>query len=159
MKRQIIFRGKRLDNGEWVYGDLLHMAGGCLIYFGDDTDTTSPDIERNCPIAVEFFKDEIAVVSSKTVGQFTGLLDRNGTEIYEGDIIHLNDEEFELEHGNGIVVFLDRDCGGRPCGGLWYVEDADEDSNTNTSLYDLWQCGEIEIIGNRFDNPDLLNGK
>lgn len=85
------------------------------------------------------------------IEQFSGLYDKNRKPIYEGDIIHLNDEEFELEHGNGIVEFLDKDCGGRPCGGLWYVEDADEDSSTNTSLYDLYQCGELEIIGNIHD--------
>lgn len=62
MKRILKFRGKRSDNGEWVVGDLLHIAGGCLIYFGSDTDTTEPDIEKSNPIAVEFFKDEIAVV-------------------------------------------------------------------------------------------------
>lgn len=58
MENRIIkFRGKRSDNGEWVVGDLLHIAGGCLIYFGSDTDTTEPDIEKSNPIAVEFFKE------------------------------------------------------------------------------------------------------
>ena len=71
MNRTIKFRGKRLDNGEWVYGDLLHIAGGCLIYFGSDTETESSDIQSDSKVAVELQKDEIAVVDPDTVGQFT----------------------------------------------------------------------------------------
>lgn len=137
--RPIKFRGKDSQSGEWFYGNL---------FVKDDRGRTHISTqERGC------FR-----INPDTIGQFTGLIDKNGMEIYEGDIIHLNDEEFELEHGNGIVVFLEKDLSGRPCGGLWYVEDADEDSRTDTGLYDLWQCGELEIIGNIHDNPQLLKG-
>lgn len=155
--RTIEFRGKRLKDGKWIYGNLADYSINVL----DITIKKTVIFENIVSFATDnfgFVVDDCAV-DPETVGQFTGLLDKNCKEIYEGDIIHLNDEEFELEHGNGIVVFLDKDYGGRPCGGLWYVEDADEDNNTNTSLYDLYQCGDLEIIGNRFDNPDLLNGK
>lgn len=144
MSRVIRFRGKDSD-GEWWYGSLAYFQ-----------DSQSAHIIpcgscKNGEVVCDFVE-----VIPETVGQFTGLYDCNGKEIYDGDIIHLNDEEFELEHGNGIVEFLDKDSGGRPCGGRWYVEDADEDSHAETSLYDLHWEGSLEIIGNRYDTPKLL---
>ena len=137
MKREIKFRGKSVDEGKWLIGSLV------------------PNGQRPC---IAPFKEgfHLERVDPSTVGQFTGLTDYNGKEIYEGDIIHLNEEEFELEYGNGIVVFLDKDFGGRPCGGMWYVEDADKNSRTDNSLYDLYQCGSLEIIGNIHDNSEML---
>lgn len=132
---RIKYRAKDKFTGRWVYGFPRKTALGNWLMHS---------------------KGAIYPINSETLGQYTGLNDKNGKEIYEGDIIHLNDEEFELEHGNGIVVFLDKDLGGRPCGGMWYVEDADEDSRTDNSLYDLYQCGQLEIIGNIFDNKNLL---
>lgn len=152
MNRQIKFRGKRKDTGEWVYGDLLHIDGGCLIYFGSQTETDTPYIENSSPIAVELFKTEIAVVEPESVGQFTGLLDANKKEIYEGDIVKapLLDPIFgdilsdafcnaviKFNNGAFVVSYYGSSC-------KIYIQD----------LHD-----KVEVIGNSHDTPNSLNEK
>lgn len=147
MSRQIKFRGKRVDNGEWIVGDLLHIAGGCLIYFGSDTETTEPDIEKINPVAIEFFKDEIAVVDPDTVGQFVGVTDKNGVAVYEGDLVRYYDD-IEDELVTRPVIYHKESCSfcaapTKLCGD--YI-----------GIYVHWQ---FEVIGNIYDNPSLISDK
>ena len=73
MKREILFRGKRADNGEWIYGYLIgnNVIVGEVVDFDDDYFNT------------QFWYK----VDPETVGQFTGLTDKNGTKVFEGGII------------------------------------------------------------------------
>lgn len=145
MDREIKFRGKQL-NGEWAYGDLLRIGGGCIIYIGSKTETQTPDIPKESEVAVELFDNDIAIVIPDTVGQFTGLTDCNGNEIYEGDILST-----DLAKSSCEVVFRNG------CFAL-RLNDGEED------FYDILapledsvaQTKYHAIIGNIHDNPELI---
>ena len=134
--REIKFRGKRLDNGEWIYGDLLHIAGGCIIYYGSQTE--SELIEGLPDMIIELYMDEVAPVDPDTVGQFTGLCDCKGNEIYEGDIVRTSVSK------NGIALVE------------WHCEHAAfvVQMKGSDQWYHLYKG--YEKIGNIHDNPSLL---
>lgn len=144
--RKYKFRGKRVDNGEWVYGDLLYIAGGCVIYFGSPTDTVEPDIEKSNPVAVELFNDECAVVVPDTIGQFTGLPDKNGKEIYVGDIVKNKKGTIDVITYDSLAFALCVAYATSPNGVCATF------FGNNNPLKDL------EVIGNIHDNPELLKG-
>lgn len=136
--REIIFRGKRLDNGGWVYGDLLHIDGSSLIYFGSQDKTIELNIDRNYIIAVEIFRDEIAVVDPSTVGQYTGLKDKNGKEIYEGDIL-----QDEIGFKGKIIYSMGAFCG-------------DFGEGFELQYFSEGLHEACILAGNIHDNPELL---
>ena len=141
MNRTIKFRGKRLDNGEWVYGELCtpRLFDSKRGYFGEDVPCIFCD-EGNVPII------------PATVGQFTGLLDKNGKEIYEGDIITVNGQYPR-------VVLWDKMCWAlMPT--EYYHDKMFWVMNLQHPGPDWWDLfsNEFEVIGNIYDNPELLKG-
>ena len=140
--REVIFRGKRADNGEWVEGDLLQIK-----YYN------KPIIE--CKIMPQAPVSSAYPVIPETVGEFTGLTDKNGVRIFEGDIVRLIDEHKEIEW-TAVVVF------GNPNSEYnwgWQLKAIGEfDGNKDILLWvDMEESGAYcEIIGNIHDDPELL---
>ena len=127
MNRKIIFRAKRSENNDWVYGDLLHpscVSAGYEIH---------PYIRDRHACAHEVDKD--------TIGQFTGLYDKNGREIYEGDIVL-----HKTYHGEKPCV-VRFECG------AFIVGYHKGGSIKRTPMLINKSC---ILIGNIHDNPELI---
>lgn len=144
MAREIKFRGKVSKTKQWVYGDLLHVSNGCIITTNSELGETLPDGD----IGLAYSLDEFAVVIPETVGQFTGLLDKNEKEIYEGDIIKT--KRYGVVHGQSNTQGAD----------LFRVvyENAQFYIDNKLRHFYLQDSRCNEVIGNVFDNPELLEG-
>lgn len=137
--REILFRGKRTDNGEWVLG--------LLARYNSNFETANMVNELGILIPV----------LSSTVGQYTGLTDKNGKKVFEGDILKFTDVKYEYEW-IGRVEF------GNPNEeynwGFQLVYIKGEKPNTDILCwFDMEEAGAFaEVIGNIHDNPELLKG-
>lgn len=140
--RTIKFRGKRVDNGEWVYG---HYATMNLTETGGVKNTNVIILENSFYAAYEWL-DDFHEIDKETLGQFTGLVDKNGKEIYEGDILSVWRLGF-----NKIFEVKWRDEGEPKY--ILYPQPFNEDWWTCRSDMQMsW-----EVIGNIHDNPELMN--
>ena len=127
--REVIFRGKRTDNGKWVKGYLYITHTGAH-------EIGSYDAEIN----IERLTFDVI---PETVGQYTGLTDKNGVRIFEGDIVSL------VKHDSLIykVVYV-------PC-----RYELVNSKGVNCFVLDIYKSENIEVIGNIHDNPELLGGE
>ena len=144
--REILFRGKRLDNGEWVEG--WYQPETTIKHWNGIQETVGVTIAYKAEDG--FLEDTL--VDPATVGQYTGLKDKNGKRIFEGDIVAQNwyDYDEPRDDSFGKVVFCEYDCS-------FSVMDVNKDG-----FMPLGRCGsyhwEVEVIGNIHDNPELLKG-
>ena len=127
--REILFKAKRKDNGKWVKGDAIHEPIG---------------------MSIRYEKNGMSVrvpVDPDTLCQYTGLTDKNGQKIWENDILRRDgywDMRIEFENGAFMVRNADK---------IQYINRV---TYTSISTFDI---KEYEVIGNIFDNPELLEEK
>ena len=129
--REILFKAKRIDNGEWVEGCYISSCEGTFIQ--------TNCIEHYYVPAVSCKK-----VDPETLCQFTGLCDKNGKRIWENDVVWIvcdgKEHIYQIVWDNSELDFK--------------ATNGEENYGTNYEY--LLCCDEIEVIGNIFDNPELL---
>ena len=134
MNREILFRGKRLDNGEWVQG--YYYKSWDDVYIALSMINGKPDVVQ---------------IDPKTVGQYTGLKDTNDVEIYEGDIVRCKElTRKKLVEYTSVVFWDEYGFLVEDTNGCWSGLGLFTDDPTKYPLT------EVDVIGNKWDNPELL---
>lgn len=139
--REILFRGKRCDNCEWIVGHLIRFEGGRARINESHTDVFCHEKDDSI---IQTVAHEVYPF---TVGQYTELTDVNGKKIFEGDIVHVHDRllrcdapyhEFDgvIAHRNASFVIVD-----------------------DFLTHYRWLDYDVTVIGNIHDNPELLEGE
>lgn len=139
--REILFRGKTIENEEWVEGYFCHVPCGRFQCEEHLIQTIKEDGRIG----------QLHTVYERTVGQFVGLTDKNGNAIFEGDIVHVlgNQQVEDWKNVNyiGSIAFLDA--------GFCVIDGTIEDHAFRR--YQLPRLDfDLEVIGNIHDNPELL---
>lgn len=149
MQDRYLFKAKRVDNGEWVIGNLIFSEDALdgweaiiipttnsNMYASDKDDTNKGDIHFE-----NWYR-----VDKDTVCRCTGLKDKNGKLIWENDIVFVSDADGcsgQMDTGVGKISFIE---------GLWYIE-----GRVQNGLYDIDKCFQIKVVGSEIDdNPELL---
>ena len=169
--RDIIFRGKRSNDGKWIYGSYVYQYGANMIYLPDGTD-------QEC--GFDYYH-----IVPETVGQYTGLTDKNGKKIFEGDILKgkhnwrswnyssdNTEEEFFAQkirgaygkHKSEEYALFDEDryFYYRNYAVEYYAKNGGYRVRNGGQFHSLTQSyiynRDLEVIGNIHDNPELLKG-
>lgn len=141
--RKILFRGKRVDTGEWVFGQLLSN-----ISYSKPLIITSADLEDNGEVSWDYYPVEPA-----TVGQFIGMKDMNGKQIFEGDVVVYDNTPYTAyaHRVTGEIVWHKL---------AWQFKYAEDESVYHYLLgtEDLFWAKSV-VIGTIHDNPELVRCK
>ena len=148
MNREIKFRGKMIPENEWIFGTILRIPAPPVCFGKSETDKyyiQFPD-PRYMPDWNMPYKMVQGEVNPETIGQYTGLHDKNGKEIYEGDIVV--DKEDEVM---GEITWNEEEAS-------FYFSILYENGTYEEEKLNDW-ASVLEVIGNITDNPELLGGE
>ena len=155
MNRTIKFRGKNKDIG-WLFGQLAYGLNGETYIIEEVELDNSYGLEETMLFAIMWYR-----VDKETIGQYTGLHDENGKEIYEGDIIEFSYDvftgNFDTKVGRGTIEFID---------GAFYIKPfeiegkkiKDTDNEEWFLLYTV-NTDTLKVLGNVHENLELLGGE
>ena len=138
--REILFKAKRIDNGEWIEGSLIDLdidSGYCYI--------VQPYKKASILPIIFLITDRMKLVDPETLCQFTGLCDKNGKKIWENDILIANLDESYPED----VTYKTVEWGVAG----WVTHEA---NSIDRQYLDEFDLEHFEVVGNIFDNPELL---
>ena len=144
--RKYKFRGKNKDIG-WVYGQLAYDINGNTYIIQEVELDSSYGLEETILFATMWYE-----VDKETVGQYTGLKDKNGKEIYEGDVVLIDAYTYtEPEFSEEYLVEYNELLG------MWELKNLEDNKDIKT-FEDLngWYKLDIKLLGNKWDNPELL---
>ena len=131
--REILFRGKRKENGEWIKGDFCSPCN--IVFLENRYDAVLG--KDDCPMCNDF------EVIPETVGQYTGLTDKNGKKIFEGDIVYSDDL-----YAEPLLVIFNENCG--------EFQVLFNDGYSEGFFEKYAPVYHLKVIGNIHDNPELL---
>lgn len=171
MNREILFRGKRVDNEEWIYGSLVTGA-----FVKSSTGQDIPYIfntdECDTADCFEDFTDDYGYyeVDPSTVGQYTGLTDSKGNRVFEGDIVKCWDDAADdvnwgldnhhtgrIEYSGTCFSLAVKSRFPKSISNAASRHEIDGDYPNTITYLDRWVNAEnIEVLSNRFDNPELI---
>lgn len=171
MERQIKFRAKHIKNGAWLYGDLLQSNEGS-VYIGVHGQYIDDGYHFND------MYDETPYIDEDTIGQFVGVIDEHGNEVFEGDVLEADYKYDRLGYNGGVDP--DNDC---ICYGVvefdnetlqWVLnvykaeypisKHIKEEGCSRVALcifgheYGYDNC-DLKVLGNIYDNPELISKK
>ena len=140
--REILFRGKRANNNEWIEGGIIPLDTNSGYIF-----IAEPFLLASTLPVYEIIKYHTHLIIPETAGQYTGLTDKNGKRIFEGDIVDCWSEGINAQG----TVQQRRD-------GLWIIYPAWQKHIMWGLCPDEYSHTTVEVIGNIHDNPELVKG-
>ena len=142
--REILFRGKQKNGGEWVEGFLVPVTVNCYDKGYEIISTSGIEYDELDYYNPTFEADRVV---PETIGQYTGLTDKNGKRIFEGDIVKIDDKYIRYVVYSGVSTSFVK---------LRYISRLMSEGSTTLGYgYDSHKH-TIEVIGNVHDNPEIL---